>query len=79
MNGLEPISNRAVLELCEKHSHFLPALGIYPIDAACNVITDWNADFPQPEKFDVDAEIDFIDEMAAANKIVAIGECGLDK
>ena len=35
--------------------------------------------FTQPARFDVDAEIDFIDAMAAERRIVAIGECGLDK
>src|SRR6056297_3599881 len=38
VNGLEPQSNRAVLKLCDRHpSSLLPALGIYPLDAACNV------------------------------------------
>ncbi len=82
VNGLEPISNRQVLELCNKHKpYLLPALGIYPLDAACNVITEanWNHPFPPPEKFDVDAEVDFIDEMAGNKLIAAVGECGLDK
>lgn len=79
VNGLEPTSNRAVIDLCSRHPHFLPAIGIYPLDAACNVITEWTADFPAPAKFNVDEEIEFIDEMARSNKIAAIGECGLDK
>jgi TatD DNase family protein len=29
-------------------------------------------------RFDVDAEVDFIDSLAAAGKLIAIGECGLD-
>ncbi len=82
VNGLEPVSNRAVLDLCTRHSpYLLTAMGIYPLDAACNVITEetWKHPFPPPDKFDVDAEIDFIDEMAAQKLIVAVGECGLDK
>ena len=39
VNGLEPKSNRDVLELCLKHPNLLAAAGIYPIDAACNLIT----------------------------------------
>lgn len=81
-NGLEPKSNRATLDLCEKHSNLLPALGIYPLDAACNVLeagVNWHNEFPPPAVFDVDSEIDFIDAMAAEKKIVAVGECGLDK
>jgi TatD DNase family protein len=81
-NGLEPASNRAVLSLCEKHPNILPACGIYPIDAACNFIVkgeNWDHDFDPPAPFDVDAEIDFIDQLAEEKKIVALGECGLDK
>ncbi|CAM9599870.1 unnamed protein product, partial [Ectocarpus fasciculatus] len=81
VNGLEPHSNREVLALSERHcSLYLPAIGIYPLDAACNVITNWPHEFPQvPAVFDVDAEIAFIDAMAAERRVVAIGECGLDK
>jgi hypothetical protein len=81
-NGLEPVSNRATLELSHKHSHILPALGIYPLEAACTYIVEgenWKHPFPPPPKFDVDAEIAFIDSLAAEKKIVALGECGLDK
>lgn len=81
VNGLEPVSNRAVLELCQRHSNLVAAAGIYPIDAACNVIDPmtWKHSFPPPDKFDVDKEIDFIDEMARTGQLIAIGECGLDK
>jgi len=81
VNGLEPVSNRQVLELCERQPNCIPAVGIYPIDAACNVIQPevWEHDFPPPEKFDVDAEIAWIDQMATEGKIVAVGECGLDR
>lgn len=78
VNGLEPVSNRAVLALCERFDHLLPALGIYPVDAGAAAIDRqaWTHDFPPPEVFDVDAEIAFI--AAQADRIVAIGECGLD-
>eukprot|EP00640_Fibrocapsa_japonica_P003744 CAMPEP_0113935426 /NCGR_PEP_ID=MMETSP1339-20121228/2575_1 /TAXON_ID=94617 /ORGANISM="Fibrocapsa japonica" /LENGTH=295 /DNA_ID=CAMNT_0000937573 /DNA_START=167 /DNA_END=1054 /DNA_ORIENTATION=+ /assembly_acc=CAM_ASM_000762 len=88
VNGLEPISNRKVLELCERHSNLVPALGIYPIDAACNTITEWDHEFDPPERFDVDAEVAWIDEMCGGNsdpsktanqRVAAIGECGLDR
>ena len=81
VNGLEPISNRAVLDLCQRHQNLIPACGIYPIDAACSVITpeNWKHPFDPPAKFDVDAEVEWIDELARTNQICAIGECGLDK
>ena len=81
VNGLDPKSNRAVLELCARHpTSLLPALGIYPLDAACNVIRadEWPHPFPPPDKFDVDAEVEWIDQMCADGKVVAVGECGLD-
>ena len=79
VNGLEPRSNRAVLELCERHEHLYPALGIYPVDAVASAIDRdaWSYDFEPPEPFDVDEEIDFIDSVADC--LIAIGECGLDQ
>ncbi len=79
VNGLEPRSNRAVLALCARHQHLLPALGIYPVDAVAARIdrAGWGYDWPPPAPFDVDAEIDFIDSVAG--RLVAIGECGLDQ
>ena len=79
VNGLEPRSNRAVLELCARHPHLLPALGIYPVDAVAQRLDRerWPHPWAPPEPFDVDAEIDFIDRMAPG--LVAIGEIGLDQ
>ena len=57
VNGLEPVSNREVLALCARQPRYLPAIGIYPLDAACNVIEHWEHEFPPPARFDVDAEI----------------------
>ena len=79
VNGLEPKSNRAVLELCARHDHLYPALGIYPVDAIAARIdrSTWNHPFAPPEPFDVDAELDFIDSVA--DQLVALGEVGLDQ
>ena len=82
VNGLNPDSNRKILQLCKDFPQlYRPAIGIYPLDAACNVIdeSNWKHPFPPPEKFDVDRETDFIEEMAVTKQVVAIGECGLDK
>lgn len=76
VNGLEPISNRQILAMAQSHKSILPALGIYPIDAINRILPeDFTLDV---NKFDVDQEIKFIDEQAAAKNLVAIGECGLD-
>eukprot|EP01033_Poteriospumella_lacustris_P015508 gene15509-11092_t len=128
VNGLEPASNRQILAYAAEYpTIMLPALGIYPLDAACHAIyTDeqaaeleqlhqarstatgddtataaeaaaspsssaaslapwplpaspnWKHPFPPPAKFDVQAEIDFIEAQLQAKTIVAIGECGMD-
>lgn len=104
INGLEPVSNRQILAFCEKFpGYMVPALGIYPLDAANHFIfteedieemkkkttddpsstllpsVNWKHEFPRPRRFNVDEEIDFIEEMIQQKKIIAIGECGLDK
>lgn len=77
-NGLDPQSNRSVLELAERFEIVKPSLGIYPIDAMAAKIQpeEWTYDFPAPDSFDVDAEIAFIDSKA--DELIAIGEIGLD-
>ena len=76
VNGLEPRSNRAILRMAGEHDLVRPALGIYPIDAVCNLLPE---DFTlEVARFDVDAEIGFIREQAAAGRLIAVGECGLD-
>ncbi len=77
-NGLDPASNRQVLELAERFDIVKPSLGIYPIDAMAAHITpeEWVYDFPAPSAFDVDAEIDFI--ASQAPNLIAVGEIGMD-
>ena len=62
--GVNPESNRKVLELAEKHENVLAALGIYPIDALA-----------MSDK-DIDSEIEFIRKNK--DKVSAIGEVGID-
>lgn len=76
VNGLEPRSNREVLDLAARHPAVKPALGIYPIDAINGLLP---AAFPYPvPRFDVDAELTFIRAEARAGRVAAVGECGLD-
>lgn len=79
VNGLEPVSNRQTLELCARHDNLRAACGIYPLDAVATEINEagWSYDFEPPKPFDVDAEIQWIDDHA--DEMVAIGECGLDQ
>ena len=76
VNGLEPVSNREILELAQRYPAIKPALGIYPIEAINDILPE---DFHHPiPKFDVNDEIDFNRTQAEDKKIIAIGECGLD-
>lgn len=75
VNGLEPESNRRILQLAQDYPILKPALGIYPIDA----INHLAEQIPFPvQRFDVDQEIAFIETQAKAGRLIAIGECGLD-
>lgn len=67
--GLNPESNRKVLELSKKYDNVFAVCGIYPIDAM-------ETETDMKHNIDVDAEIDFIKKNS--DKIVAIGEIGLD-
>merc|ERR1712129_152135 len=83
VNGLEPTSNRAVLEFCSKHPDVLrPALGLYPLNACVEAAAphDFHArfGFEKPSTPDISAELDFIDSQARMGNITAIGETGMD-
>lgn len=79
VNGLDPASNRHALELADRHPNVRAAGGIYPVDAIASRIDarNWSYDFEPPAVFDVDAEIQWLDDNA--ERFVAIGECGLDQ
>lgn len=76
VNGLEPNSNRQVLELSAQYSEVKAAMGIYPVDG---VNSDLPSDFPfEVKRFNVAEEIAFIKSQALKGHLLAIGECGLD-
>jgi TatD DNase family protein len=75
VNGLEPQSNRRILELAKIHPIIKPALGIYPIEAINDLLGDQTV---KASRFKVDDEIAFIEAQAKAGRVFAIGECGLD-
>jgi len=76
VNGLDPESNRATLEMADTYEVVKAALGLYPVNAANGPLTD-GLPYPVP-RFDVAGEIAFIREQAQAGRLHAIGECGLD-
>lgn len=62
LNGTDPLSNREVLELSEKHENVHAALGYFPSFA--DVITD--------------EDISLLDRQLDNDNVVAVGEIGLD-
>lgn len=75
-SGVNTGTNRTALKLGEKYKDVVKvSLGLYPIDALKHEIE--TGDFPRTvEVMDVDEELEFIKKKK--DKIVAIGECGLD-
>jgi TatD DNase family protein len=63
-NGVNPASNRKVLELAARYLEIKVALGIYPTDAL------------KMSSSEIDKELNFIREKAG--QIIAIGEVGID-
>jgi Tat protein secretion system quality control protein TatD with DNase activity len=57
--GLDPVSNRKVIELAEKYDIVKPALGIYPPDALAVEFRQDNSSRTL-EPFDIDEELEFI-------------------
>lgn len=76
VNGLEPHSNRKILEWAREEPVVKAALGIYPVNGVSHLLPK---DFPfSVEKFNVKEELQFIREQAELGDLVAVGECGLD-
>lgn len=67
--GVDPKSNRQVLEIAKRYDIVKAALGIYPPDALGRETNTENL-------VDIDKEIEFI--TLNRSKIIAIGEIGLD-
>ena len=75
-SGVNAPTNREVLELAKKYPDIVKcSLGLYPIDLL-GLETDEVGLTRQIEKFDLDEELEFIKKNK--NKIVAVGESGLD-
>jgi len=73
--GVDPQSNREVLEFSKKYDIVNASLGIYPPWALKREVEGGEYETPFKE-FDIDEEIAFIRENK--DRIVAIGEVGLD-
>ncbi len=78
-NGTDKSSNQFSLKLATKYKGIVyPAMGIYPVEALYNMgypIEDLSY---SPEQFDLEDQIDFINQAAKDHKIIAIGEIGMD-
>lgn len=74
-SGVDHESNVKVLELSKKYDIIKASLGIYPLDAVG--LGHYDSVPRGARTIDVDSEIEFIRENK--DKIIAIGEIGLDK
>jgi len=73
--GINPGTNRFVLELSKKYPNIKAALGMYPIEALQEEANQ--GEYPiKIEHFNVDEELEFIAKNK--NNFVAVGEVGLD-
>lgn len=73
--GITPDTNRYVLELQKKYPDVLyPCLGLYPLDALKNELE--GKDNQAVLDYNIDKELKFIEDNA--DKIIAIGEVGMD-
>lgn len=74
-NGVNPETNRMVLQLAENYDIVKAALGIYSIEALAAETKESSSPL-NTKPFDIDEELAFI--ASQKRKIVAIGEVGLD-
>jgi TatD DNase family protein len=76
-NGLNPLDNRAVQALAQKHPAIKPAFGFYPVDTVLEELRATGASYPREEGECTREEgIAFVREHAS--EAFAIGEIGLD-
>ncbi|MCH7850586.1 MAG: TatD family hydrolase [Nanoarchaeota archaeon] len=78
-SGVNPSTNRKVLELSRKYDIVKCSFGLYPVDSIASQITDDKITddvLRYIEKFDVDLELKWIEDNV--DSCVAIGEIGLD-
>lgn len=77
-SGVNPSTNRKILEIAAKYDIVHPSFGLYPLDALKKELeTGEAAGFVRDlEHFDVDKEIEWITENK--DRCKAIGEVGLD-
>ena len=69
-NGVDPKSNRKILEICSRHSICKAAMGIYPTHIL-EYVKAGNSRI-------IDDELKFIEENIKKKKVIAIGEVGLE-
>ena len=77
-SGVNPKTNRKVLEMCSDNEVMKCSFGLFPVDCIAGdlKLSDEESDLREIEVFDLDEELDWIREHAS--DCLAIGEVGLD-
>jgi TatD DNase family protein len=77
ISGVNPETNRKVLEISKKFHIVKASFGLYPIDSIADKISGLADDYPRKIiPFKVEEELKWIEEHK--KDCIAIGECGLD-
>lgn len=75
-SGVNPSTNKRVLDIADKYDIVRVSFGIYPIDALAKEVESSDEFLREVEEFDIDEALEWIRQNK--DKCVAIGECGLD-
>lgn len=77
VSGVNPETNRKVVEICKNFPMIKASFGLYPVDSIAEKIKGLSDDYPrQITPFSVDEELKWIEKHE--KDCVAIGEIGLD-
>jgi len=68
-SGVNPATNRKILDIAKKYDIVKPSFGLYPMDAL-------SREEGKTNNFNVDEELQFLKNNK--DKFISIGECGLD-
>lgn len=73
--GTQKDTNQKAVELAEKYQNIYATIGLHPIHLHATEVDEEESSFLSREE---DFDEEFYDELAKSEKVIAIGECGLE-